>query len=94
MTNREKAEAFTYLAVGFGLGAAAVLITAPRSGSETRRLLIEKGKEGVTEVIGEERIEKGRQLYSRAGEVRDVARDAIEVAKRARQAMRPLAESN
>jgi len=95
MTNRERAEAFACFAAGIGLGAAAVLLTAPQSGSETRRLLLDKGVEGVTEVIGEERIEKGRQMYSRAGEVRDLARDAIDVAKRARQVMRPLeTESN
>lgn len=90
MTNRERAEAFAYFAAGLGLGAAAVLLTAPQSGFETRRLLVEKGVEGVTEAIGEERIEKGRQLYSRAAEVRDLARDAVDVAKRARLAIRPL----
>ncbi len=95
MTNRERAEAFAYFAAGIGLGAAVVLLTTPQSGSETRRLLVDKGIEGVTEVIGEERIEKGRQMYGRAGEVRDLARDAIDVAKRARLAMRPLeTESN
>jgi gas vesicle protein len=94
MTNRERAEAFAYFAAGLGLGAAAVLMTTPRSGSETRRLLVEKGKEGVTDVIGEERIEKGRQVYDRAGEVRNLARDTADIVKRTRRVMRPLAEES
>ena len=95
MSNRERAEAFICFAAGFGLGAAAVLITAPQSGSETRHLLARKSMEGVTQVIGEERIEQGRQMYDRAGEVRNLARDTIDIVQRVRRVTRPLAaESN
>jgi len=90
MTKRDKAEAFAYLAAGFGLGAAAVLLTAPDSGSETRRRLVEKGVVGITDLVGGERIEQGRQMYDRAAEVTDLARDTLDVAKRARRLTRPL----
>lgn len=85
-------EAIPWFLAGFAVGGAATLLLTPHSGPDTRRLALEKGLEKAENLIGEERVEKGRQLYHRGGEIRDLARDTAEVARRARRIRRPLGD--
>jgi gas vesicle protein len=52
---------FTYFGIGAALGAAAAMLLAPKSGSETRKVLRSKAEEGTD------------YLASRASEARDTA---------------------
>ncbi len=60
---------FSYFFLGLGLGVAAGLLFAPKSGPETRDLLISKADEGK------------EYLKRRSNEVRDQAADVIEKGK-------------
>lgn len=60
---------FSYFFLGLGLGVAAGLLFAPKSGPETRDLLISKANEGT------------EYLKRRTAEVRDQASDVIERGK-------------
>jgi len=60
---------FSYFLLGLGLGVAAGLLFAPKSGPETRDLLRSKADEGRD------------YLKRRSAEVRDQANDAIERSK-------------
>jgi gas vesicle protein len=60
---------FSYFFLGLGLGVAAGLLFAPKSGPETRELLRSKADEGK------------EYLKKRSNEVRDQAADAIERGK-------------
>lgn len=62
---------FSYFFLGLGLGVAVGLLFAPKSGSETRDLLISKADEGK------------EYLKRRSNELRDSATDAIEKGKTA-----------
>ena len=75
---------------GFSLGTLTALLLAPQSGRETRHRIIEKSVDGAESLIGEDRIERGRQIYRRSEELRDLAKDTVDVARRARRVTRPL----
>jgi gas vesicle protein len=92
MTNNDYLASALFFTAGLCVGTAVVLLTAPRSGADTRRLIAEGAYKGAKRVVGEERIERGRRAVERAGEVRDLARDTFDVAKRARRVRRPLVE--
>jgi gas vesicle protein len=62
---------FSYFFLGLGLGVAVGLLFAPKSGSETRDLLLTKADEGK------------EFLKKRSTELRDSAADAIEKGKSA-----------
>jgi gas vesicle protein len=62
---------FSYFFLGLGLGVAVGLLFAPKSGSETRDLLLTKADEGK------------EFLKKRSTELRDSATDAIEKGKSA-----------
>jgi gas vesicle protein len=62
---------FSYFFLGLGLGVAVGLLFAPKSGSETRDLLLTKADEGK------------EYLKRRSSELRDSAEDAIERGKTA-----------
>jgi gas vesicle protein len=61
---------FTYFGIGAALGAAAAMLLAPKSGSETRKVLRSKAEEGTD------------YLASRASEARDTAAEAINRGKK------------
>ncbi len=84
--------AIAWFGAGVACGTAVALLVAPNSGSRSRRILIEKGVEGLEQVIGEERVEKAQQIYERGRESAAVVHDSIELAKRARILNRPLGE--
>ena len=92
MTVSDRLDALPWFLAGLSVGAVAGLLLAPRSGHEIRRLAVEKGLDKAESLIGEERVEKGRQLYQRGEEIRDLARDSVDVARRARRIKRPLGE--
>ena len=80
---------FSYFFLGLGLGVAAGLLFAPKSGAETRDLLLTKadeGKEYLKKRTGELResaeevIEKGKTAVSRQ---RDNLSSAVEAGKQA-----------
>ena len=60
---------FSYFFLGLGLGVAAGLLFAPKSGPETRDMLMSKADEGK------------EYLRQRASEVRDQANEALERGK-------------
>ena len=84
------AASFAWFGAGVACGAAIGLLATPYSGARSRRIIVEKGVEGLEHVIGEERVEKAQQLYERGRESADVIHDSIDVANRARKLTRPL----
>src|ERR1035441_10055089 len=62
---------FSYFFLGLGIGVAVGLLFAPKSGSETRELLLTKADEGK------------EYLKRRSSELRDSAVDAVEKGKSA-----------
>ena len=80
---------FSYFFLGLGLGVAAGLLFAPKSGAETRDLLLTKADEGKEYLkrrtsdlreTAEEVIEKGKTAVSRQ---RDNLSSAVEAGKQA-----------
>ena len=80
---------FSYFFLGLGLGVAAGLLFAPKSGAETRDLLLTKADEGKAYLkkrtgelreSAEEVIEKGKTAVSRQ---RDNLSSAVEAGKQA-----------
>lgn len=66
---------------GVGLGAAIGIVTAPKSGAETRRYLATTGREYAER--GKELFEKGKQLADEASLLYDEGRRLIEEAEAA-----------
>lgn len=93
MSSRRITEIQWFLA-GLVAGGVTTLLLAPGSGRETRQRIVERGVEGARRtaegLIGEERIERGRELYRRGEEIRGIVEDSVDIAKRARQVTRPL----
>jgi gas vesicle protein len=80
---------FSYFFLGLGLGVAVGLLFAPKSGAETRELLLTKADEGKEYLkrrtsdlreSAEEAIEKGKTAVSRQ---RDNLSSAVEAGKQA-----------
>jgi gas vesicle protein len=73
-----------WLLTGAALGAAIALLYAPQSGEDTRRLLTKKARRGRAALadVGEEIMEKGRELYDQG---RRVAEEAGELVDRGRK---------
>lgn len=90
MTDYDRLAKVPWFIAGLGLGALTALLLAPRSGRETRHLIVEKGIDKAEDLIGEERVQRGRQIYRRGEEIRDLAKDTVDVARRARRVARPL----
>jgi len=80
-----------FFLAGLGIGAVIALLFAPRSGKETRDLIVQKAEEGrefvktKTEEIrkqAEDAVEKGRDLVSKQ---KDLLSAALEAGKQAYQ---------
>jgi hypothetical protein len=69
---------------GAALGATIALLYAPQSGSDTRRILRKKTRQGREFVAdtGKEWVDKGRELYEKGLRVADEAADMIERGRR------------
>lgn len=74
---------FIWFVAGAAIGAAVALLYAPQTGTETRRLIKEKSKEGADAVAGTSRdmYERGRELYEKGRRMADEAADLIERGK-------------
>jgi gas vesicle protein len=76
----EERSGFGYFLLGLGLGVAAGVLWAPRSGDETRQLLADKAGEGADYL--KSRTEEGKQyVRQRADELKDSASDIYEKGK-------------
>jgi gas vesicle protein len=61
---------------GFGIGTAAAMLLAPRSGEQTRHMIAERGTEYFER--GRELYEKGRELADEAAALYDEGRRLVE----------------
>ena len=80
-----------FFLAGLGIGAVIALLFAPRSGKETRDMIVQKAEEGRDFVItkgeeirkqAEDAVEKGRDLVSKQ---KDLLSAALEAGKQAYQ---------
>ena len=74
-----------FFLAGLGIGAVLALLFAPRSGKETRNLIVQKAEEGRDFVVtktdelrkqAEEAVEKGRGLVTKQKELLSAALEA------------------
>ena len=74
---------FIWFVAGAAIGAAVALLYAPKTGTETRRLIKEKSKEGADAVAETSRdmYERGRELYEKGRHLADEAIDLLERGK-------------
>lgn len=71
---------FTAFIMGMGLGAAIALICAPRSGEETREMIVDKARKGRR--YAEERAREIRDMAGdKAAQIRDIASDKMAQAR-------------
>ena len=76
----EDRSGFGYFLLGLGLGVAAGVLWAPRTGQETRQLLADKAGEGADYLKA--RSEEGKEyLRQRTGDLKDSASDLLEKGK-------------
>ena len=76
----EEKNGFGYFLLGLGLGVAAGVLLAPKSGAETRDLLLSKAGEGTDYLKA--RADEGKEyLRQRTSELRDSASDLGEKGK-------------
>jgi gas vesicle protein len=75
---------FLWFITGAAIGTSIALLYAPKSGSDTRRLIGRKARHGRDAVadVGRELWDKGRDLYEKG---RQVADDAAEMFERGRR---------
>jgi gas vesicle protein len=72
MTGNKFATNMSYFAVGLGLGAAVAILFAPKSGRDTRRLIVNKAGEGRDYVAA-----RGKDLRRQAEEAADKGKDYV-----------------
>ena len=68
MRSDSSGEGLLLFLTGFALGAGLALLTAPQSGTRTRRQIRRRAEDAQSQLedLGEELIEKGRELVDRA----------------------------
>ena len=74
---------FIWFVAGAAIGAAVALLYAPQPGTETRRLIKEKSKEGADAVAetSREMYDRGRELYEKGRHMADEAAELLERGK-------------
>jgi gas vesicle protein len=92
MSNESTAgEKALFLVLGAAIGAAAALLLAPRSGVETRKLIVTKAREGAdllasrTKVVAgktSEFVERGKEILQQQRDQLSAATDAFKQAYR------------
>ena len=76
----EERSGFAYFLLGLGVGVAAGILWAPRSGDETRQLLMDKAGEGTDYLKA--RTDEGREyLKQRSEDIKDSASDLLDKSK-------------
>lgn len=80
----EQDNKLVWFVAGAAIGATIALLYAPQAGSETRRILKHKSREGREALAGSSRdlMDKGRQLYEKGLRVADEAAEMIERGRR------------
>src|SRR5579863_8178846 len=79
-TQMEERSGFGYFLLGLGLGVAAGVLWAPRTGEETRQLLADRAGEGADYL--KSRTEEGKEyLRQRTEDVKESASDLYEKGK-------------
>jgi gas vesicle protein len=75
---------FIWFLAGVGMGAAAGVMLAPRSGAETRRMLSRGAGEasGYVTAHGQDYLDYGRELYDKGRQLADEAADMFEEGRR------------
>ena len=85
MSEEENGSKAGYFLAGLGIGAVMALLFAPRSGKETRDIIVQKVEEGRDFVVtkseeirkqAEEAVEKGRDVVSKQKELLSAALEA------------------
>jgi gas vesicle protein len=85
MSEENEGSRFGFFLAGLGIGAVLALLFAPRSGKETRDMIVQKAEEGKDFVItkseeirkqAEEAVEKGKDLVSKQKELLSAALEA------------------
>jgi gas vesicle protein len=76
----EEKNGFGYFLLGLGLGVAAGVLMAPKSGAETRDLLLSKAGEG-SDYLKARADESKEYLRQRTADLRDSASDVVEKGK-------------
>ena len=85
--NRESTSGFTWFLAGAVCGAVIALLYTPKTGEETRKLLIKKTDETKDALAdgGKEIVDKGKELFDRG---RQIAEEAAELFERGRKLAR------
>jgi gas vesicle protein len=80
----DRTDRLVWLLAGAAIGATIALLYAPQSGRDTRRLIGKKAKKGREAIadVGQDLVEKSRDLYEKG---RRVADDAAELFERGRR---------
>ena len=81
---RDNSDKVVWFLTGAALGAAIALLYAPQSGEETRRyigLRAREGKEALSE-LGEDWVEKSRELFDKGRHAADEAAELFERGRR------------
>jgi gas vesicle protein len=73
----EERNGFGYFLLGLGIGVAAGILWAPRSGEETRQLLADKAGEGA-EYLKNRAQDSGEFVKQRSGDIKQSAADLYE----------------
>jgi len=85
MSEENEGSKLGFFLAGLGIGAVLALLFAPRSGKETRDMIVQKAEEGRDFVISkgeeirkqaEDAVEKGRDLVSKQKELLSAALEA------------------
>lgn len=81
---QEKVPSIFWFLAGFGIGAAAGMVLAPRSGADTRRGLTRRAKEASDYMSshGRECFDYGRELYDKGRQLADEAAELFEEGRR------------
>jgi gas vesicle protein len=89
---QENNSGFIWFVAGAAVGAAIALLYAPASGTDTRKYIGKKTREGGQAIAGssKEMYERGRELYERG---RKLADEAAEMLERGRNIVEKAAEA-
>ena len=81
---RDNSTNVVWFLTGAALGAAIALLYAPQSGEDTRRLLTKKARRSRAALadVGEDIMDKGRELYDQGRRVAEEAGDLFDRGRR------------
>jgi gas vesicle protein len=82
MADEGNGSGLTYFIVGMGIGVAVGMLLAPRSGEETRQILLAKADEGA-DFMRNKTEESKEFVLKRGAELRDSASDLLDRGKEA-----------